>query len=112
MAGAEGQAEQRTISQQEAPGDPRRPGGAMYGQPKRGGCFAAEDQARAVESIARPGLFDEDPQDPEPCQGRDADRQQQLDAGKASGQTAAAGAGKGKGGDDNANVAWDDWRGP
>eukprot|EP00972_Heterocapsa_arctica_P043945 6489965-Heterocapsa_arctica.AAC.1 len=112
MAGPEDQADQRTGLQQGAAGDPRRPGGAMYGQTKRKGCFAAEDQVRAVENFARPGLFEEDPGDPEACQGRDAGRQQQLDAGKAAGQTEATRASKGKGGGESATEAWDDWSGP
>eukprot|EP00972_Heterocapsa_arctica_P092767 13681648-Heterocapsa_arctica.AAC.1 len=76
---------------------PRNPGGAMYGQPKRKGCLAAEDQVRAVEHFAKPGLVDEDPQDPDQCQGSDEDMQQQLDAGKAPGKGAEEPTSKGKG---------------
>eukprot|EP00972_Heterocapsa_arctica_P107148 15786068-Heterocapsa_arctica.AAC.1 len=57
----------------------------MYGQPKRRGWMAPEDQVRAVECFAKPGQFDEDPQEPDLGHGREADRQQQLGAGKEPG---------------------------
>eukprot|EP00972_Heterocapsa_arctica_P051859 7628053-Heterocapsa_arctica.AAC.1 len=105
QAGPADQVDQKAGKQQEGPGDPRGPGGAMYGQPKRKGCLATEDQERAVEVFAGPGMFNEVPQDPEACQGRDADRQQQLDAGKASGGGVATRPSKGKGGGASANEA-------
>eukprot|EP00972_Heterocapsa_arctica_P112513 16432217-Heterocapsa_arctica.AAC.1 len=65
-----------------------------------GGWMAPEDQVRGVESFAKPGKFDEDPQKPDLGHDRDADRQQQK--GAESHDSSAKGKGEGKEG----NEAW------
>eukprot|EP00972_Heterocapsa_arctica_P039888 5875448-Heterocapsa_arctica.AAC.1 len=98
--------------QQEVPGDPRKPGGVTFGQPKRKGCMAAEGQVRAVEVVAGPGMFDQVPQDPEACQAKETGRQQQLEAGKTSGSGFPTRPSTGKGGDGSGKEPWADWNGP
>eukprot|EP00972_Heterocapsa_arctica_P055849 8237535-Heterocapsa_arctica.AAC.1 len=75
----------------------------MHGQPKHRGWMAPEDQVRAVERCAKPGQFDEDPQEPDLGHDREADRQQQLGAGRETGKGSEDPSTKGKGGGKEAN---------
>eukprot|EP00972_Heterocapsa_arctica_P114860 16444730-Heterocapsa_arctica.AAC.1 len=101
----EGQADQKQEGQSKGPADPRGPGGAMHGQPKRRGGLAPEDQVRGVEPFAKPGQFDEDSQEPDMGHDRKADLQQQQGAGS---QDPSA---EGKEGGKEGNEASNKWNG-